>query len=106
MGVGEHSHQAIQITIVSRQSCVQADWLTEGGSKCGKRISGPAICITPASQPHSIEWNEARGSIMMTISADLLDKLNSGAPSGSIILRGIWGLAIPSCNTSEPFASG
>jgi methylphosphotriester-DNA--protein-cysteine methyltransferase len=28
MGVGAHSHQAIQITIVSRQSCVQADWLT------------------------------------------------------------------------------
>jgi AraC family transcriptional regulator len=85
----EHSHEAIQITIVSAESCVQADWLTDYGSKRAKRISGSAICITPANQPHSMEWNESRGSIMMLISANLLGaELNSSARSGSIVHEG------------------
>jgi hypothetical protein len=91
----EHFHQAIQITIVSRQSCMQADWLTDCGSKCAKQISGPAICVTPANQPHSMEWNEAGGSLMMTISVDLVrEELNSSARSGSFVHDG-YGVSDP-----------
>jgi AraC family transcriptional regulator len=85
----EHFHQVIQVTIVSRQSRVQADWLTDCGSKRAKRISGPAICITPANQPHSMEWDEARGTVMMMISPDLLgEELSNNARSGSIVHEG------------------
>jgi AraC family transcriptional regulator len=79
----EHFHQSIQITILSRRSSLQADWLTVCGSKSCKRISGPAICVTPAFQPHSMEWEEARGSIMIMISPELLgEAVKNGGHSG------------------------
>src|SRR5215471_12519763 len=53
---------------------MQADWLTDCGRKSQKRIIGPAICVTPASQPHSMEWDEAHGSILILISTDLIGK--------------------------------
>lgn len=68
----EHTHEATQITILSRQSSLQADWMTDCGSKRCKRITGPAVCVTPATQPHSMEWDEAHGSIIMIVSPSLL----------------------------------
>jgi len=70
--LAEHSHDAIQIAILAPESRMQADWLTDCGRKRQKRILGPAICVTPASQPHSMEWDEAHGSILMIISPDLI----------------------------------
>ncbi len=67
-----HTHQTMQITIVSRHSSLQANWVNDCGSKRRKRISGPAVCVTPAFQRHSMEWDEAHGSIIMLISPDLL----------------------------------
>ena len=85
--INEHSHQAIiQITILPRESCIQADWLTDCGRKCQKRILGPAICVTPACQPHSMDWDEAHGSMMLAISTDLIgEQLQGGARSGCIV---------------------
>ena len=69
---GEHFHKAIQITVLSARSSLQADWLTIAGSRRCKCISGPSICVTPALQPHSMEWREANGSVGILVSADLL----------------------------------
>jgi AraC family transcriptional regulator len=75
-----HSHETTQITILSRQSSLQADWVTDCGSKRRKRISGPAVCVTPAYQPHSMEWDEGHGSIIMMIEPSLLGaELRSGS---------------------------
>src|SRR5262249_11709237 len=65
---------------------LQADWLSDSGSKCRRRISGAAICVTPACQPHSMEWSEAHQCLMMTVSAGLLgDELKCGTRFGSIV---------------------
>jgi AraC family transcriptional regulator len=85
----EHTHEAIQITIISLQSRVQADWLTDSGRKCQKRISGPAICVTPGLQPHSIDWDEALGSMMIVISPELIgEQRGCGAGSVSLVQEG------------------
>jgi AraC family transcriptional regulator len=74
--LNEHNHPAIQVLILSRQNSLRADWLTDCGSKRQNRILGPAVCVTPAYQPHCMEWDEVRGTIMMMIAPDLL--LESG----------------------------
>src|ERR1017187_7775561 len=69
--LNEHSHSRIQVTILTRENSFQADWITDAGSKPQKRISGPAVCITPSNQPHAMEWDEAHGALIMMISPDL-----------------------------------
>ncbi len=69
----EHAHPTIQVTFLSRRSAMQAHWVTDSGSKCEKRILGAGICITPAFQPHSMEWSEIHGAVMMSIATDLLE---------------------------------
>jgi AraC family transcriptional regulator len=81
--LAEHTHETIQVTIISPQSRVRADWLTDCGRKCQKRISGSAICVTPALQPHSIEWDEAFGSMMIAISTELIGE-QGGCGGGSV----------------------
>jgi hypothetical protein len=81
----EHFHEAIQITILSGKNSMQANWLSDSGSKCRRRISGPAICVTPAGQPHSMEWSEAHQCLMMTVSPGLLsNEVNGGTPFSTV----------------------
>jgi AraC family transcriptional regulator len=69
----EHAHPTLQVTFLSRRSAMQAHWLTDNGFKCEKRILGSGICVTPAFQPHSIEFSEIHGTVMMSIATDLME---------------------------------
>ena len=106
----EHFHEAIQITVLSPQSSLQADWLTSSGSRRRKQISGSAICVTPALQPHSMEWEEAQGSVGILVSADLLGECSEG-PELAIeeryglhdpFLEHLWNLLIDARDAGAP----
>jgi AraC family transcriptional regulator len=93
--LNEHSHAAIQITISSRRTSMRADWLTDCGSKRQRQISGPALCITPAFQPHSMEWDEVRGTMMMMIAPDLLLEDNQSLTSPGFTDQERYGIYDP-----------
>jgi AraC family transcriptional regulator len=106
----EHFHEAIQITVLSARSSLQADWLTICGSRRRKQISGPAICVTPALQPHSMEWQEAQGSVGILVSADFLGQCSEG-PEFAIqeryglhdpFLERLWNLLIDALDAGTP----
>jgi AraC family transcriptional regulator len=106
----EHFHDAIQITVLSTRSSLQADWLTTSGSRRRKQISGPAICVTPALQPHSMEWEEAHGSVGILVSAGLLGEYSEG-PELAIeeryglhdpFLEHLWSLLIDARDAGTP----
>ena len=106
----EHFHEAIQITVLSRRSSLQADWLTSSGSRRRKQISGSAICVTPALQPHSMEWEEAQGSVGILVSADLLGECSEG-PELAVeeryglhdpFLEHLWNLLIDARDAGAP----
>lgn len=93
--LNEHSHAAIQITVSSRQTSMRADWLTGCGSKRQSQISGAAVCITPAFQPHSMQWDEVRGAMLMLIAPALLLEDNQSLTSPGIADQERYGLYDP-----------
>lgn len=80
---GWHSHGHTQITVLSPDSGVQADWLTENGSKRRRQIEGSAICVTPGNQPHKIEFSESGGVILMLMAPDLIEGWFGDTATGS-----------------------
>ncbi len=95
--VNEHCHEQAQITILTRDNSVCADWISDTGSKRRAKIHGPAVCITPALQPHSMEWNEIGGTMMMMVSAELLEDTNKSVTHVTTAKES-YGVSIPALN--------
>ena len=81
-----HSEET-QITIISNRTSLQADWLTDLGSKRRKDILGPAICVTPPAQPHAMDGDEAGGSILIALSPALMEGALRGASISSALVE-------------------
>jgi len=62
-----HDHPELQITIVAGRSCMQASSSTDCGQPRHKRVSAGEICVTPSSQPHSMDWDETGGSMIVWV---------------------------------------
>jgi AraC family transcriptional regulator len=91
-----HAHpEETQITIISRQSSMQVDWVTDLGSKRRKSISGPAICVTPAGQPHAIDGDESGGSILMAVSPALMNAEVQSVSESAALLQERYGVSDP-----------
>jgi AraC family transcriptional regulator len=52
---------------------MQAHWVSDTGSKNERFIAGSGICVSPISQPHSMQWRETFGAMMMLVQAELLN---------------------------------
>lgn len=63
-----HDHPEAQITIVAGRSCMQAFSSTASGQRRHKRVSAGEICVTASGQPHSMDWDEARSSMVIGVS--------------------------------------
>ena len=68
----EHAHTGVQVTVLPAGHAMRAHWVSDGGAKSERRLVGPAVCITPIAQPHSMEWDDAHGTVLMEIQTRLL----------------------------------
>ena len=67
-----HDHRELQICLLSEYGVLEAEWLTETGQRHRKQFSGPTICVTPGSQPHSMRWSGTVRGFVVGIGANLI----------------------------------
>ena len=63
-----HDHPEAQITLLAGRSCMKASSSTACGQRRHKRVSAGEICVTPSSQAHAMDWDEADGSMIVGVS--------------------------------------
>ena len=71
-GSNLNDHPELQICLLSEYGSLEAEWLTETGKRHRKRFAGPAICVTPGSQPHAMQWSEGVHGFVVGIGANLI----------------------------------
>src|SRR5688572_6029270 len=86
-----HDHPEVQITILAGRSCMEASSSTDCGQRRHKRVSAGEICVTPSSQPHAMDWDEAGGSMVVGVSPHFVAEALECTPQSVVNLQERYG---------------
>src|SRR5215467_9945969 len=84
-----NQHPELQVSIVQHGN-LEVEWLTETGRRFRKRISGPAICVTPGLQSHALQWSDGVRGFVVGVGPDLF-----GDCAGANEIQETYGLHDP-----------
>lgn len=90
-----HSHPELQITILADTSCAKVACSTGSGQRHRRRVSGGEICVTPSHQPHTMNWDEASGTVIMCVDPHFVDGALECAPLAVPKIRERYGRLDP-----------